>query len=429
MWNRKNFKNKVSFDSSTGKKCLKCAAKARRLPESDVEYKKICEICGKERIFKNKNSFICSKATKCGSCTKKGKFGSQNSFYGKKHSEESRKKMSGPRPQIKGENNPYKKSLQNPEKLLAAIKRQKDFWESKDDNYRKMMGSKLSISMARSTKFIHGYKNHKHGHYLAKNGKTFFYRSSWEKTTLEYLDLLYEEEKVVDFDLEPFCIDYFDEGFKYSLRIDFQIKLFNNEILILECKPIGLRNYGRNQIKINAYQEYCEKNGYRFILFGEKEINSLESFFGMQLSDLSTEELKVLRNYLKSKRLKNIIEKDDPFDLKFAMHLVRLAYEAEQILVHHDLDLRKNSEHLKAIRRGDIKEDEIRAWFSEKEKYLEKLYHESTLRYSPDEDAIKQLLFNCLEHHFGSLDKVIINPDKYENATKEIRKILDGIGV
>lgn len=117
------------------------------------------------------------------------------------------------------------------------------------------------------------------------------------------------------------------------------------------------------------------------------------------------------------------------FDLKFAMHLVRLAYEAEQILVHHDLDLRKNSEHLKAIRRGEIKEDEIRAWFSEKEKYLEKLYHESTLRHSPDEDAIKQLLFNCLEHHFGSLDKVIINPDKYENATKEIRKILDGIGV
>ena len=117
------------------------------------------------------------------------------------------------------------------------------------------------------------------------------------------------------------------------------------------------------------------------------------------------------------------------FDLKFAMHLVRLANEAEQILIHHDLDLRQNNEHLKAIRRGDIKEQEIREWFSEKEKYLQKLYHESTLRHSPDEDAIKQLLLNCLEHHFGSLDKAINNPDKYEIATKQISKILQSCGL
>ena len=71
----------------------------------------------------------------------------------------------------------------------------------------------------------------------------------------------------------------------------------------------------------------------------------------------------------------------------------------------------------------------FRSWFSEKEKYLQKLYHESTLRHSPDEDSIKQLLLNCLEHHFGSLDKAINNPDKYEIATKEISKILSRIGV
>lgn len=129
----------------------------------------------------------------------------------------------------------------------------------------------------------------------------------------------------------------------------------------------------------------------------------------------------------KTKRFES--QKVKNFDVKFAMHLVRLAYECEQILVHHDLDLRANSSQLKAIRRGDIKEPEIRAWFSEKEKYLERLYHESTLQHSPDEEAIRQLLMNCLEHHFGSLDKVIANPNKYENLARDMRKLLDAAGV
>lgn len=117
------------------------------------------------------------------------------------------------------------------------------------------------------------------------------------------------------------------------------------------------------------------------------------------------------------------------FDVKFAMHLVRLAYEAEQILAEGDLDLRRNNEHLKAVRRGDIPESEIRDWFTSKEKHLEELYRTSSLPHSPDQTAIKKLLLDCLEHHFGSLEKAIAAPDRHETALREIGQILSKIGM
>jgi predicted nucleotidyltransferase len=123
-----------------------------------------------------------------------------------------------------------------------------------------------------------------------------------------------------------------------------------------------------------------------------------------------------------SKRAKDIEEFS--FDRKYAYHVVRLVLQAEQILIEHDLDLEKNREVLKAIRRGEKSMDDIESWFSEKEKYLEKLYQESTLRHSPDEDAIKQLLLDCLEHHYGSLSDAIINPDKAVQALRDIQQII-----
>ena len=115
------------------------------------------------------------------------------------------------------------------------------------------------------------------------------------------------------------------------------------------------------------------------------------------------------------------------FDLKFAYHVVRLLYEAEMILADGDIDLRRHKEHLKAIRRGDISEEEIRKWASEKEKQLELLYTKepSPIPYSPPEDDIKQLLLNCLEHHYGSLEKCVAVPDLEKKTLTEIRETLD----
>lgn len=113
------------------------------------------------------------------------------------------------------------------------------------------------------------------------------------------------------------------------------------------------------------------------------------------------------------------------FDVKFAYHVVRLLYEVEQILVEGDIDLQRHREHLKSIRRGEITEKEIRDWASEKEKGLEKIYETSNLQHSPDEAKIKILLMSCLEEHYGSLEKCIVNPDQAVVALRQIQEILE----
>jgi hypothetical protein len=113
------------------------------------------------------------------------------------------------------------------------------------------------------------------------------------------------------------------------------------------------------------------------------------------------------------------------YDVKYLYHVVRLMSEVEQILSEEDLDLRRNREQLKAIRRGEMSHEDVKKWFTDKEVALERIYSESKLRYSADEDKIKQLLLDCLEEHYGSLDKVIIMPDRASNALREIRDIID----
>lgn len=113
------------------------------------------------------------------------------------------------------------------------------------------------------------------------------------------------------------------------------------------------------------------------------------------------------------------------WDVKFGYHVVRLINEVEQILTEQDLDLQRNREQLKAIRCGEMSFNEVQAWFSIKEKELEKVYSESKLRHSPDEVAIKQLLINCLEEHYGSLGEALVTPDRAVHALREIQTILE----
>jgi uncharacterized protein len=115
------------------------------------------------------------------------------------------------------------------------------------------------------------------------------------------------------------------------------------------------------------------------------------------------------------------------YDVKYAYHLVRLLLECEQILEEGDLDLEKHSDFLKAIRAGTWSIDQVRGYFSAREKHLEELYASSKLRYSPDEQALKGLLLRCLEAHYGSLDKAIHNPGQERNTLLEIQQVLDRV--
>jgi len=119
---------------------------------------------------------------------------------------------------------------------------------------------------------------------------------------------------------------------------------------------------------------------------------------------------------------KEMIEKYG-YDVKFAYHVVRLLAEVEQILTEGDLDLQKNREQLKSIRRGEWTMHEIEEHFKSKEQQLEEVYNKSELPHSPDEHKIRNLLLDCLEHHFGSLDKLVTRLDKNSSALRQIKDI------
>lgn len=122
-----------------------------------------------------------------------------------------------------------------------------------------------------------------------------------------------------------------------------------------------------------------------------------------------------------TKRLDDVVKHG--YSTKFAYHIVRLLNQVEQILTEHDLDLQRNKEQLKSIRRGEWTLKQIEKYFEEKELQLEKLYNESTLRHSPDEEGIKKLLMECLEMHYGDLSEVVNQPDKIIAALREIQLI------
>lgn len=108
---------------------------------------------------------------------------------------------------------------------------------------------------------------------------------------------------------------------------------------------------------------------------------------------------------------------------KFAYNCPRLLAEVEQILTEGTLDLERNREQLKAIRRGEWTKEQLYQYFNDKERQLEEAFHKSTLPVVPDVARIKSLLLECLEHHYGSLSKVVIIPEKTEEALRQIELI------
>ena len=123
------------------------------------------------------------------------------------------------------------------------------------------------------------------------------------------------------------------------------------------------------------------------------------------------------------KRTKDIAQYG--YELKWAYHVVRLMNEVEQILVEGDLDLQRNREQLKSIRRGEWTLDELRAYFQNKEHALETAYANSPLPHGPDEEAIKELLMNCLEQHYGSLSAAVSRVPSMDAMLLDIQALVD----
>jgi predicted nucleotidyltransferase len=113
------------------------------------------------------------------------------------------------------------------------------------------------------------------------------------------------------------------------------------------------------------------------------------------------------------------------FDLKFSYHVVRLMLQCEQILVEHDLDIERNSEVLKSIRRGEWTLPQLTSWFEVKEKSLETLYANSTLQDKPDEESLKRLLLQSLEMHYGTLTSTVVQTSSMGTLLSELEALVE----
>ena len=116
------------------------------------------------------------------------------------------------------------------------------------------------------------------------------------------------------------------------------------------------------------------------------------------------------------------------YDVKFAYHVVRLLNEVEQLLERHEMDLTLHREQLKSIRRGEWTLEAIEQYFTDKEKSLESQYAKTTLPDTPDTDAVRELLLNCLEQHYGTLDGCISRGDSNHQVLRDIRSLLGQAG-
>ena len=64
-------------------------------------------------------------------------------------------------------------------------------------------------------------------------------------------------------------------------------------------------------------------------------------------------------------------------------------------------------------------------FFNSKEKQLDELYHKSDLKHSPDENAIKKILLECLEMHYGTLRDCVENVKDVTNYLSRVDEMID----
>src|SRR5262249_52167616 len=180
--------------------------------------------------------------------------------------------------------------------------------------------------------------------------------------------------------------------------------LFTPETMVLHCTQVG--QLLRDNRRLFLHQGACDKfKGYAYA----------------QVHKMQTKDPKP-----GSKRAQ--LREKYSFDVKFAYHTVRLLNEAEQILLEGDLDLQRNREMLKSIRRGEWTLEQILEYFEQKRVLLEEIRARSPLPPTPDEAAIRNLLLQCLEAHYGSLDRCVEVPGRAEGLLREIRAMIERSG-
>lgn len=205
---------------------------------------------------------------------------------------------------------------------------------------------------------------------------------------------------------------------EYDLNIYSIIKYFQ---LVMDNNPNMIDSLFTSQqcvIKSTKMSDHVRDNRKTFL--SKKAWHTFKGYAYAQMHKMRIKEVKP-----ESARYESV--QKHGYDVKFAYHVVRLLNEVEMILNEQDLDLHRNNDQLKSIRRGEWTQAQIEEYFYNKEKILEETYVKSTLRHKPDEPAIKKILMEVLEEHYGTLQGAVETADQYKNMLREIQQIVSKV--
>lgn len=199
--------------------------------------------------------------------------GEGNPFYGKRHSNKTRKLMSDNHGDVSGDKNPLVKWLNRSEENKKEYSdRMKLAWKD-PENYNTMCKRNIeNVKKAILNGNLNPYSKCRHGWFDSKKfDKKFYYQSSYE---LRFLEFCETSSKVVNLQKPKFCIPYNDQtGKKRNYFPDFQI----NNLILVEIKPFNLLDYNHNRQKIEAGRKHCQENGLSYLLLTESELDDINS--------------------------------------------------------------------------------------------------------------------------------------------------------
>lgn len=116
------------------------------------------------------------------------------------------------------------------------------------------------------------------------------------------------------------------------------------------------------------------------------------------------------------------------FDLKMGAHVFRLIDQVEQILTTNDIDLMRNKEEIKLIRRGEWGDiDRFEREYQKRMDHLEELSRKCNLPPQPQQGSLKKLLMEILEEHYGSGEAAMKNNQEEYISVKDINEKFDKI--
>jgi len=110
-------------------------------------------------------------------------------------------------------------------------------------------------------------------HLSTKMNKYFTYRSGWEKTVYELLDV---DKEVRAYEPEPFQIDYIHKGQAHKYTPDIFITFEDGHNEVWEIKPKNQSAAQKNKDKWFFAEEACKIRGWKFQTIMEQQINQLK---------------------------------------------------------------------------------------------------------------------------------------------------------